>query len=50
MKLDKYRHWVVALYDNVDNGDDDEDDHRYSHYGSHHYLDIIHLMVEMYWI
>ena len=36
MTLDKYRHWVVSLCEDVDNGDDD-DDHRYSNYG-YHYL------------
>ena len=36
MTLDKYRHWVISVYENVDNGDDDE--HRYSHYGYQHYL------------
>ena len=36
MTLDKYIHWVVSLYENVDNSDDDE--HCYSYYGYHHYL------------
>ena len=37
MTVDKYRHWVVSLYENVDD-DDDDDEQQYSHYGYHHYL------------